>query len=145
MGLIHLFYGLINFGSQEFIISNAQYYSNKYNFLFDQWIGLKFYQKFSKILLYIELKFQRNQTLERLCSKVQKLLYENYINFLIDLEYIFLYFIQSSFIIFSTLIGMFLPIINSFIQLIFNFFLQILISTIIIMCKKFCSCFLALH
>jgi hypothetical protein len=35
------------------IFSIAQFYANKYNFLFDSWIGIEFYQTFLELLFYI--------------------------------------------------------------------------------------------
>lgn len=44
---------------------------------------LKIYQNFLEVLFYNGLKFQGNQILITPCNKIQKLLYKNYISFLV--------------------------------------------------------------
>jgi len=72
---------------------------NKYEFQSNYWIGMTFYQKISKVLFYIQLKFLSDRT------------YENNISVLVDLEFLFLFY-YNSFIIFQPYLGFFLPIIN---------------------------------
>ena len=77
---------------------------NKYEFQSNYWIGMTFYQKISKVLFYIQLKFLSDRTSKRL-------LYENNISLLVDLEFLFLFY-YNSFIVFQPYLGFFLPIIN---------------------------------
>jgi len=82
---------------------------------------MRFYQKFLEILFYIGINFEGNQTLEKLCDKVQKLLGENCINFLVDLRFFFLFYLKL-FYYFPALFRIFLSIINRIALLVFRFF-----------------------
>ena len=77
------------------IFSIIYFYANKYNFLFNHWIQMKFYQTFLEVLFYITLKVQINSTSRRPCNKIQELICGIYISFLVDLRYFFYYFIQN--------------------------------------------------
>ena len=52
--------------------------------------SVEIYKKISEIFFYIKLKFHSNQILRSSCNKNQKLLYRNYIIFLVSLKLFFL-------------------------------------------------------
>jgi hypothetical protein len=72
---------------------------------------LKFFQKIIKILLLIRLKFHSDHTLGRLCDKVQELLCEICIIFLVGLRFFFLFGLVLLYY-FPYFFKMFSPIIN---------------------------------
>ena len=63
----------LDFGVKLFII---QFYATEHNSKSNRWIELKLYQKIPKVLVYVGVKFQVNQSSQKTCDIGQNRLYE---------------------------------------------------------------------